>query len=39
MFSARLLWRLGLWALLALALVVVLQGAEWISLERLQRLG
>jgi len=36
MFSARLLWRLGLWALLALALVVVLQGAEWISLERLQ---
>ncbi len=36
MFSARMLWRLGLWALLALALLGVLQGAEWFSLANLQ---
>ena len=36
MFSARMLWRVGLLALLALALAGVLQGAEWFSLARLQ---
>ena len=36
MFSARMLWRIALGALLALALVGVLQGADWFSLARLQ---
>lgn len=36
MFSARLLWRVGLLSLMALALVGVLQGAEWFSLSHLQ---
>lgn len=36
MLSARILWRVALGALLALALVGVLQGADWFSLAQLQ---
>ena len=36
MFSARMLWRLALGAMLLLALAGILQGAEWFSLARLQ---
>jgi pyruvate/2-oxoglutarate dehydrogenase complex dihydrolipoamide dehydrogenase (E3) component/uncharacterized membrane protein YdjX (TVP38/TMEM64 family) len=35
-FSARMLWRLALGAMLLLALAGVMQGAEWFSLARLQ---